>query len=713
MRNGGIQLRISDLLFAVQKRWKIIVALTFIGGVFGMLLSGMTYVQSSLATYDISGSMAINTRFDDGTYLYGDDAPSQNDYHLAEDMVDAVIYMVRSVRVLNDVINEQGLLGVSYLDIRAGMNVSAYNNTQILEMTIKWRNDEEGMAIWHNIIDRANELMPQTLTIGHLDVINDCVARLEAAGGTSKTIPVFLALLGLAAGIGFAVMEVLMHPTLTNVKDMETLFGLETIGLIPRDEEFFRKKGSILVQDDIGSSVVAQNYSAAAYILRNRLGTKEDHHCFYVTSATNREGRSTVAANLAIQLSDMEHRTLLVDFDFKNPTLGALFMGNVDYEHSLNALYRGEITEQEAVTTLTGYLDILPTVLEHNTVPMDGVVMDLIKKLSEKYEYVILDAPPVGKESDTLSLNQIANTVLYVVGYDSATIPEIQSSLEKLDKSGIRVLGCVINNVQGTRYHGLGDKEEVRKRIQKAKKKKEKAEERFAGAEQAADENLPLIKTDSRKDKKKKQKEDKKAARKAKRLEELDGEEENTAVTPAAEENAARAEEAPTPDAEEKSTGMKQEDRAEETAKEETPSPAPAAPRARRNVFEDIESDAAREEQASDQDMLDQLFRFGIEGKAEPAAPEKNPLDDTLLPADAVPADAVPLNAVPVELVSDKPEPAAAEPALPEPDEDYDEDEEDDDRRPARRRRAPERRSADRRSADRRARPHRPRLPRR
>ena len=573
-------------------------------------------------------------------------------------------------------------------------------------MTIKWSNDEEGMAIWRNIIDRANELMPQTLTIGHLDVINDCVARLEATGGTNKTIPVFLALLGLAAGIGFAVMEVLMHPTLTNVKDMETLFGLETIGLIPRDEEFFRKKGSILVQDDIGSSVVAQNYSAAAYILRNRLGTKEDHHCFYVTSATNREGRSTVAANLAIQLSDMEHRTLLVDFDFKNPTLGALFMGNVDYEHSLNALYRGEITEQEAITTLTGYLDILPTVLEHNTVPMDGVVMDLIKKLSEKYEYVILDAPPVGKESDTLSLNQIANTVLYVVGYDSATIPEIQSSLEKLDKSGIRVLGCVINNVQGTRYHGLGDKEEVRKRIQKAKKKKEKAEERFAGAEQAADENLPLTRTDSRKDKKdkkKKQKEDKKAARKAKRLEEPDGKEENTAVTPAAEENAAPAGEAQTPDAEEKSTGIKQEHRAEGTEIEETPSPAPAAPRARRNVFEDIESDKAREEQASDQDMLDQLFRFGIEGKAEPAAPEKNPLDDTLLPADAVPADAVPLNAVPVELVSDK------------PDEDYDED---DDRRPARRRHAPERRSADRRSADHRsadhrARPHRPRLPRR
>lgn len=571
MRNGGIQLRISDLLFAVQKRWKVIVALTFIGAVFGLLLSGMSYVQSSLATYDISGSMVINTQREDGSYLYGDRAPSQNDYHLAEDMVDTVIYLLRSPRVLNDVINDQALLGVSYQDIRSGMSITSYNNTQILEMTLRWRNDEEGIGIWNSIIDRANVLMPQTLTVGHLSVINECTATLEGMGGSGTAIPVFLALLGLAAGMGFAVMEVLMHPTLTNVKDMETVFGLETIGLIPRDEDFFKKKGSILVQDDIGSSMVAQNYSAAAYILRNRLGTKEDHHCFYVTSATNREGRSTVAANLAIQLSDMEHRTLLVDFDIKNPSLGSLFMGSVDYEHSLNALYRGEITEQEAITTLTGYLDILPTVLEHNAVPMDGVIMDLIKKLSEKYEYVILDAPPVGKESDTLSLNQIANTVLYVVGYDSATIPEIQSSLEKLDKSGIRVLGCVINNVQGTRYHSLGDKEEVRKRIQKAKKKKEKAEERFPGAEQAADENLPLTRS------KKKAKEDKKSA---------------------------PAEAAP-----------------QASAPVQEAAPAPTVIRERRNVLEDVSITEEAERLASDQEMLDSLYRIGIENREHPDKP--------------------------------------------------------------------------------------------
>ena len=271
MGNGGIQLRIGDLLFAVQKRWKIIVMLTLLGGMFGLLLSGMSYVQSSLTSYSISGSVSINTLSPDGKYLYGDDAPSQNDYHLAEDMVDSVIYIMRSDRVLEEVINREELLGISYEDIRNGMSISSYSSTQILEMTINWANDEEGKEIWHAIIDVANEIMPETLLIGHLAIINDCKATLLGVGGTGRTFPILLAILGFAAGVGFAVMELLMHPTLTNVKDIETVFGLETIGLIPHDDAYFKKTGSILVREETGSSAVAQNYAAIAWVPREAI----------------------------------------------------------------------------------------------------------------------------------------------------------------------------------------------------------------------------------------------------------------------------------------------------------------------------------------------------------------------------------------------------------------------------------------------------------
>ncbi len=477
MQNEGIRVRVSDLLFAFQKRWDIIVALSLVGLVFGLILSAMTYVQSSFQSFDVKGSFAVTTINDRGNYINNAAAPNNNDFYLAEDMMDAVTYIIRSDRVLNEVINDQEMLGYSARQMRSAINLTQYNTTQIMEMSFTWRNAEEGIAIWNAIVEATSSLLPQTLQLGSLAVINEAQAELLGVVGNGGNLPVLLTMLGFVAGVGYAVIELLMHPTLNNVWDVQTMFGLETIGVIPRDNAYYKRKGSILVQDDAGSSTVVQNFSAAAYILRNRLGTKEKHHCFYVTSAIAQEGKSTVAANLAIQLSDMEHHTLLIDFDTRNPSLGTLFLDKVDYARSLNALYRGEATEEEAITTLTGYLDILPAVLEHNAMMMDGTIVELFQRLCEKYEYVILDAPPVGQVSDTLSLNQIASTVLYVIGYDHSTIPEIQNALDKLDKSGIRVLGCIVNGAQSAKNMFSKDKNTRDKKKHEQAKDNEEAME--------------------------------------------------------------------------------------------------------------------------------------------------------------------------------------------------------------------------------------------
>ncbi len=482
MNSGGVQIRVSDMIFALKKRWKMILSLTFVGLVFGVLIYVMTYVQDSVRSYEVSGSLAISTQnHAEGVYITGTQIANNNDFHLAEDMADAVIYVLSSDTVLSQVISQEGLLGTTVEDLRSGLTVTQYQATQILEMHFTWRTEEEAQSIWNGIVDAANQTIPETLQLGQLKVINQPEAVEFSIVGAGRAVPFLFMLLGLLGGIGAAVMELMIRPTLTNTRDAETMFGLETIGMIPQDEMFFHKLQNAMLAADIPDhSNVLQNYSAAAYILRNRLSSKEQHHCFYVTSATTGEGKSTVAANLAVQLSDMEHRTLLVDLDTRNPSLGTLFVEKVEYSHSLNALYRGDATEEDVITPLTGYLDLLPAVREHATLSLDGTVSELIQKLSGEYDYIILDSAPVGEASEVLGLNRIAGTVLYVIKYDSTPLPAIQSALEKLDKSGIRVLGCIINGIGGNSA-GSRDKNESPRSYKSRKKirrtaKKDKAE---------------------------------------------------------------------------------------------------------------------------------------------------------------------------------------------------------------------------------------------
>ena len=479
MQSMGIQMRISDLLFALQKRWKIIVSLTIVGFVFGMLLSAMSFIQSTYQSYSVEGSFIISSSNSKDRFINGYDTMSDGDFHLAQSMVDTVLYMLTSDRLMNEVINDEELLGVPLEQLAQNLRLSQYLDTPVVEMKFTWNNADVGIRIWEDIVLHANELLPETLQLGRLYVVTQPEAIATGMSASRSSLWIILTLLGFMAGVGFAVIEFLMHPTLNNVRDAEALFGLETLGVIPLDQDYLRRNTSLLAED-AGNAEIMQDFSAAAYILRNRLGTKEQHHCFYVTSATSREGRTTVAANLAIQLSDMEHSTLLIDFDTHNPNLGAQFLDKVDYSRSLNAVYRGDATLEEAIITLTGHLDLLPMVLEHHPIPMDSTVVDLIEKLKGKYEYVILDAPPVGVHADTLSLNQVASTVVYVVGYDTASLPEIQSSLEKLDKSGIRVLGCVINGVQSSK--ALLNEDNTRKRNKKRNRDKSEEEpETFQG----------------------------------------------------------------------------------------------------------------------------------------------------------------------------------------------------------------------------------------
>lgn len=444
----NVQLRVSDLLYAAFKRWKMILALGLLGFFCGFVLSGISYLQGNYTSYEIDCSIAITSQSSTGNFINNSDYLSSSDFYLAQDMVDAATFVIKSNRALQTAIDNAGLVSVTTKDVSQNLEVSRYNETQVLLLTLSWNNADAGIRLMNALLDASKEILPQTLMVGSVAVIDAPEAKYMMGGGGYVSLWVIFCLLGLVAGVGMAVLELLMRPTLLNLKDVEDVLGLETLGSIPRDNSYFQKDIQLLSEKHSVDADAVQNFASAAYILINRFGTKEKQHRFYVTSAEDGEGKSTVAANLALQLSDMEKRTLLLDLNTRSPSLSGMFLQNVEYSRTLNALYKGESAEQDAVISLTGYLDLLPMVLERNAVPLDGTLFDFLESIMEPYEYVVIDASSVGRSSDVLRLNKLANNVLFVVRYDATPLPAIQDAIEKLDKSGVRVLGCVVNEVQ-------------------------------------------------------------------------------------------------------------------------------------------------------------------------------------------------------------------------------------------------------------------------
>ena len=471
------EIRISDLLYTVFKHRKTILVLGLLGFFCGFVFSGVSFLRNSRTNYAVNCSVAITSQPSANGIIYNSDYLSSNTFYQTLDMMDAATFVMKSERTLQAAIDRAGLVSVTTQDVSQNLQVSRYNETQVLLLTLTWNNAEAGVQLMNALVDSIKEILPETLMMGSVAMIDAPEATSTTGGGAGQYVRlwVIFCVLGLAAGSGLAVLEFFLRPTLLNVKDVEDVLKLETLGSIPKDNSYFQKNMQLLSETHRADADAVQNFASATHILINRFGAAAEPHWFYVTSAEDGEGKSTVAANLALQLSDMEKRTLLLDLNTRAPRLGGMFLQDLPYSRTLNALYKGESAEPEAVISLTGYLDLLPMVLEPDAVPLDAALFDFLKPIMEPYEYVIIDASSVGRSSDVLRLNKLADHALFVVRHDAAPLPVIQDAIEKLNKSGVQLLGCVVNEVQSLEIFPLHP-EHIAAPIRKKKKKPENAD---------------------------------------------------------------------------------------------------------------------------------------------------------------------------------------------------------------------------------------------
>lgn len=318
------QLRISDLLHAMGKHKFMIILFTAAGLGFGIVLSVVSYMRGEMTKqYAIKTSIAVTSQNENGLFTAQSNNPNSTDIYLAEEMVDSVIYVLKSDRTLKKAVDHLNLMGITTKDISSNLVLTQYNETQIVEITLYWRSAQEGVEILSAINEVAPKILIDTLKIGSVSIINEPTAKYIMGGSINATMWVNMMILGLVLGIGISVLELLLSPTLLDTRDMERSFSVEVLGEIPERKSYFRRKRNLLLEneDDENNADLLDNYVSLGYILKARF-QRMVHPCVYITSAAQNEGKTTVTAYLAVNLAEIGMKVLLVDFDTRNPKLG-------------------------------------------------------------------------------------------------------------------------------------------------------------------------------------------------------------------------------------------------------------------------------------------------------------------------------------------------------------------------------------------------------
>jgi tyrosine-protein kinase Etk/Wzc len=320
--------------------------------------------------------------------------------------------------------------------------------------------------------DHQKAKMAEAVEAGQVEIV-DLATLPEEPIPTGRTRKMALGLiLGMILGVGVAVVFDGMNTSIRRRDDLERILQVPGLAVIPRflpsssvgggrlaralprksKNGVNGKRGGMQRAQGLVTVHDARSSSAEAYrTLRTNLifsQAVQTLRTLVVTSPAPSEGKTTTAANLAVSFAQQGMRVLLVDCDLRRSRIHKMF--GVPREPGMTELILGQL-EQDAVTRETAVpgLYVLPSgVLPPNPSEMLGGerMRKTLLGLSEAFDLIVLDTPPLLAASDAAILATIADGVVLVVRAGVTEAEAGQQAIAQLQSVGARVVGAVLND---------------------------------------------------------------------------------------------------------------------------------------------------------------------------------------------------------------------------------------------------------------------------
>ena len=425
-------MKLACMISYVLKRWKLIVLIALIGAM------GFDTVRTLMYHPRYQASVSATLGSEQNTY-------SQLDTTQAY------------IRSLSYIFNGQNVQ--SYLQERLGnedstltCSVNSVNDTNVVNISVQADTRRDAWFGLQYVLDwyRTNgdkyhfnyDLnVTQTNPISEAPVSANSHVRNLMMGGIGGGVFIAAVLLLLAY----------FSDTIKTPAEITTRIDCRMLARLPKEHKrrgirFWKKNREALLITSLKTSF---RYKEAVKKLRSRIeesSRKHGYQTIMVTSVMENEGKSSIAANLAISLAKGGHHVLMIDADIRKPSLDRIL--NMETEHSLNAALSGKDWKKEVMHSERFHMDVLCSTqdLENAEKLLSSEQMEkLFEEAKQSYEFVIVDTSPAAGLSDPLIISEHCDASLLVIRQNLAGARRINDTIDRLVTVRNNLIGCIYN----------------------------------------------------------------------------------------------------------------------------------------------------------------------------------------------------------------------------------------------------------------------------
>ena len=266
--------------------------------------------------------------------------------------------------------------------------------------------------------------------------------------------------LGVMVGVGGAFVVEYMDKSVKTPQEVEAI-GIPVLGCVP----VIKPKGKPRTQVDAIRERMVTRFSRRSHVVEAYRGVRagieftspdKPIRCVVVTSTMPGEGKTLTGINLSVVMAEMGRSTVLIDADMRRPMLHKVF--DKPREPGLTNVLMGQV-ELDTVMNETGVEKLW--VVTCGKIPPDPVkvlgamrMRELIRELSEKVDFVVIDAPPILAGTDAMVVGREVDGVILVVQLGK-TIGEMLERVKQMTESmRVKLIGAIVNNVKGSDMYG-------------------------------------------------------------------------------------------------------------------------------------------------------------------------------------------------------------------------------------------------------------------